>query len=60
MSTKQQRIEKLDAQRAVLIDGISDLQSYLCSDKFHTDTTIQTADVLRRLREITLAYLDVE
>jgi hypothetical protein len=58
--TKQQQIEKLDAQRAVLIDGIADLQCYLSSDKFADDTTVQTADVLRRLRDITLAYLDVE
>ena len=31
--------------------GLNDLQSYLHSEKFHVDTTVQVDDVLRRLQE---------
>jgi hypothetical protein len=32
--------------------GINELIGYLCSSKFHDDTTVQAADVIRRLRDI--------
>ena len=32
--------------------GIGQLIGYLTSEKFHEDTTVQTADVIHRLREI--------
>lgn len=31
--------------------GLTDLKSYLMSEKFWTDTTVQTDDVLRRLQD---------
>lgn len=40
------------AQRDELFNGIHELRIYLQSDKFLVDTTVQAADVLRRLDEI--------
>lgn len=31
---------------------VTDLTTYLLSEKFYSDTTVQTQDVLNRLREI--------
>jgi len=39
-------------QAAYLIglrEGLDDLRSYLLSDKFHRDTTVQVQDVLNRI-----------
>lgn len=36
--------------------ALTELRAYLLSPKFHRDTTVQTADVLRRLDEVKLPY----
>lgn len=41
-----------DALAGELLAGIGHLKSYLCSEKFHVDTTVQVADVMHRLQEI--------
>jgi hypothetical protein len=45
------KAEALDAARTIETE-ISDLISYLCSDKFHVDTRVQVGDVLRVLLPI--------
>jgi hypothetical protein len=40
-----QEIERLN-------QGLSDLRSYMCSEKFHVDTTVQTSDILRWIEQI--------
>ena len=35
-------------------DDLNDLRAYLLSDKFHDDSTVQTADILRRLERVKL------
>ena len=35
-------------------DDLKDLRSYLLSDKFHADSTVQVSDVLRRLEGVKL------
>lgn len=48
------KIDRESAKRwaQVYHEGISELRSYLCSDKFHLDTTVQVSDVLHRLSEV--------
>lgn len=43
---------KMNISRAV--DDLNDVKAYLLSAKFHKDTTVQVADVLRRLEEVRL------
>lgn len=58
-------IHALREQRSDLANAIIDsktaldeLVSYLCSPKFHTDTTVQVQDVLSRLEPLKSAVLD--
>jgi hypothetical protein len=49
-----------DDARAQMRDALQlllDLQRYLMSPKFHDDTTVQCADVLRRIADIKSALL---
>jgi hypothetical protein len=46
------------AQVTTLETGIAELRAYLASDKFRSDTTVQVADVDRRLQEILSAGAD--
>jgi hypothetical protein len=41
-----------DAEIEALREGLVDLSCYLTSSKFHIDTTVQVADVLRRIQDI--------
>ena len=34
-----------------LEQGLGELRRYLCSSKFHDDTTVQVTDILRRVEE---------
>ena len=48
LKAEKESVEKeLDSLR----EGLRHLKGYLTSSKFHQDTTVQTADVLRRLEE---------
>ena len=40
-------------------DALDDLRSYLLSDKFHGDSTVQVSDVLHRLEAVKL-YSTIE
>lgn len=44
-----QRAQRLAAREAAFRLGIEELMTYLLSDKFHADPTVQVADVLRRI-----------
>lgn len=41
-------------------DALADLESYLLSEKFHTDTTVQVRDVLARLAPLKAAILGAD
>jgi hypothetical protein len=47
-----------DAEIQAYKDGIVDLSVYLTSSKFSIDTTVQVADVLRRLQDIVMSVGD--
>lgn len=49
------RVEELNLQRAVAWEKVAELKQYLGSSKFHNDTTVQVADVLRRLADVDLS-----
>lgn len=51
----ESRVAELNQQRAVAWEQVADLKKYLCSSKFHNDTTVQVADVLRRLANVDLS-----
>jgi hypothetical protein len=56
------RLEK-DRTKAYLVIAamdaeLTELRRYLTSAKFHEDTTVQVADVLRRLDNVTFAATD--
>jgi hypothetical protein len=64
-------IKKLEAQTAAQVEQILDtkdfvnyLWSYLQSDKFHEDSTVQVQDVLNRLASVrdclSDAYFDIK
>ena len=55
---EQEKI-RLSAATSAALTGIADLVEYLHTAKFHEDTTVQTADVVRRLREIQEAIYSV-
>lgn len=57
MRVHEQR-DQLAAIVAAYEDGLQDLRLYLSSPKFDEDTTVQVADVLRRLSGIQLAVND--
>jgi hypothetical protein len=44
--------QKLLNQVVNLLTGVQELKTYLTSSKFHSDSTVQASDVLRRLEEI--------
>jgi hypothetical protein len=46
------------AELEALYSGIRDLVGYLISEKFDDDPTVQTADVIRRIGEVTRAAGD--
>jgi hypothetical protein len=48
----------LTAELEALRSGLTDLRSYLASDKFATDSTVQVADVFNRLRDAENAATD--
>lgn len=37
--------------------GLHELEEYLTSDKFREDTTVQTQDILNRIRGLTVAVI---
>jgi len=45
------------ATQAALI-GLADVMSYLHSDKFHEDPTVQVQDMINRINEIRTAIYD--
>jgi hypothetical protein len=50
--------DRINCYRGRQVDAMHELghlESYLTSEKFHNDTTVQTADVLRRLENIKTA-----
>lgn len=48
------RVKELNLQRATAWEQVAELKAYLCSSKFHNDTTVQVTDVLNRLNQIDL------
>ena len=48
------KVLELKLEIAQADDDLNDLRSYLLSDKFHDDPTVQTADILRRLEGVKL------
>jgi hypothetical protein len=57
MKVHQQR-DRLAAELSALMSELTDLISYLSSDKFNEDPTVQTADVIRRIRAAEVAALE--
>jgi hypothetical protein len=57
MKVHQQR-DRLAAELAALKAELTDLIGYLISDKFNEDPTVQTADVIRRIRAAEAAALE--
>lgn len=55
----EEQIQKRSREITILYDGIMDLMTYLESDKFRKDSTVQVQDVLTRLRETRSRYIDV-
>lgn len=51
-TTQRDKLDFLDIRSREAIDEFRDLKRYLESDKFHTDTTVQVADVLRRMSQL--------
>lgn len=52
--------QAIEAREAAWRQGIEDLMAYLLSEKFHTDPTVQVADVLRRLGHVHAQVCDAE
>lgn len=48
------KVLELKLEIAKADDAINDLRSYLLSDKFHNDSTVQVSDVLRYLDNVRL------
>lgn len=48
------KVLELKLEIAKADDAINDLRSYLLSDKFHKDPTVQVSDVLRYLENVRL------
>lgn len=57
MRLHEQR-DALTREVNALREGMRALMSYLMSEKFHTDTTVQTSDVMMRLMEVSAAGHD--
>ena len=55
-----EQVKALQAEKEVLVQGMNNLRRYLNSDKFHEDTTVQVADILHRMQEITNDLYDLE
>lgn len=53
-------IAQLEAVIETLRTGMDSLAAYVTSPKFREDTTVQTGDIVARLREIRSAAADVE
>ena len=51
----QADVARLEDQVSTANAAVADLRSYLFSDKFHVDTTVQTQDVLNRLNHVSRA-----
>lgn len=47
-----EQVIQLKAEKELLLEGIADLKSYLYSDKFKKDTTVQISDIDLRLIEV--------
>ena len=48
------KVLELKIEIARANQALDDLKTYLLSEKFHNDTTVQVSDVLRRLEAVAL------
>lgn len=57
-----EQVKQLKAEKELLLEGLSELQRYIYSSKFHQDTTVQISDIDLRIIEIKndLFKLEVE
>ena len=47
-----EQVNQVNQEKEVLFQGIKELKTYLYSDKFKSDTTVQISDIDLRLNEI--------
>ena len=47
-----EQVKQLKDEKELLLEGIADIKSYLYSDKFKHDTTVQISDIDLRLNEM--------
>ena len=48
----QEETSQKDRETAALRDGLHELLCYVSSSKFSVDTTVNTSDIVNRIREI--------
>jgi hypothetical protein len=49
-------VTNLKMREQNLLAGLEAIKRYLCSSKFHQDTTVQVGDILLRMEEIKTNY----
>lgn len=55
IATLQEKLRAARRREQAVYDTIADLRAYLLSPKFHADTTVQCADILRWMDELVSA-----